>query len=168
MYSYIVDHTREPEVLRDLRSATAERLPHALRMQVTPEQGAFLAWLVGTLGARRVIEVGVFTGYSSIAMALAMNSQDGRLVACDRDEHAMATAREFWLKAGVAGVIEERLGPALATLQGLLEEGEAGTYDFAFIDADKRGYREYYELLLQVGVPLRGAWLCECKNFCVR
>lgn len=101
LYSYLLAHTREPEVLCALREATAAQFPAGARMQVSPEQGAFLAWLVQALAVRRVIEVGVFTGYSSVAMALAL-PPGGELLACDRDPAAMALARQYWALAGVA------------------------------------------------------------------
>lgn len=152
LYSYILAHTREPVILQKLRDDTAQRFPQAAGMAVSPEQGAFLAWLVGTLGVKRIVELGVFTGYSSVAMALALPA-DGRLVACDRDPKAMAMAQEYWAAAGVSDKIEARLGPAIDSLQALLDAGEEGTYDFAFVDADKRKYREYYEILLQLVRP---------------
>ena len=121
-------------------------------MAVSPEQGAFLSWLVGALGVERIIELGVFTGYSSIAMALAL-PPDGLLLACDRDPTAMAMAQEYWAEAGVQNKIQTRLGPALDTLNALLDAGELDQYDFAFVDADKRKYREYYEILLKLVRP---------------
>ena len=101
LYAYLLRHTREPPVLAALRADTAERYPSAAHMAVSPDQGAFLAWLAHTLGARRVIEVGVFTGYSSVALALAL-PPGGRLVACERDPKALAVARQYWQRAGVA------------------------------------------------------------------
>lgn len=122
-------------------------------MAVGPEEGSFLAWLVATLGVRRAIEVGVFTGYSSLAMAMALPA-DGKLVACDRDPVALKIAQKYWDKADVSKKIEMRLGPAVETLRSLLfEEGGRDQFDFAFIDADKRAYMEYYELLLQLVRP---------------
>lgn len=145
-------HSPEPEILRDLRAHTTIRFPQAAHMAVGPEQGAFLRWLVTALGVRRIIEIGVFTGYSSLAMAMNL-PHDGILVACDRDASAMAIAEEYWTKAGVREKIRPRLGPAATTLQEMLDAGEAGTYDFAFIDADKRQYKGYYEALLQLIRP---------------
>jgi predicted O-methyltransferase YrrM len=123
----------------ELREETHNNHPVGARMQISIEQGAFLSQLIRMTGARRVIEVGTFTGYSSICMASALPA-DGSLVACDVDEKTMEVARRYWEKAGVAGRVREALGPGKDTLERLLAEGAAGTYDFAFIDADKRGY----------------------------
>jgi caffeoyl-CoA O-methyltransferase len=148
LYRYILDHSvREPAVLRELHEETA-KLEHA-GMQIGADQGQFMALLVKLMGARRCLEVGVFTGYSSLAVALALPA-DGKIVACDVSEEWTAVARRYWKKAGVDGKIDLRLGPATATLDALLAAGEAGTYDFAFIDADKGGYRDYYERCLQL------------------
>ncbi|KAL4446674.1 hypothetical protein ABPG77_007918 [Micractinium sp. CCAP 211/92] len=153
LYGYLLEHTREPPVLASLRAATAEQFPTGARMQISPEQGAFMGWLVGTLGAKRIIEVGTFTGYSSIAMALAL-PPGSTLLACDRDPRAMVLAREYWGTAGVADKIDERLGPASETLDSLLADpSQHASYDFAFIDADKKGYRAYYEQLLRLVRP---------------
>jgi caffeoyl-CoA O-methyltransferase len=121
-------------------------------MQIAPEQGQFMQMLVRLLDARRAIEVGVFTGYSSLAVALAM-PEDGRLLACDVSEEYTAIARRHWERAGVAHKIELVLAPALQTLDARLAAGEAGRYDFAFIDADKSGYLAYYERLMQLVRP---------------
>jgi caffeoyl-CoA O-methyltransferase len=137
-------------VLRRLRDETAA-LPNA-RMQIAPEQGQFMALLGRLMGARRCLEVGVFTGYSSLAVALAL-PDDGRIVACDVSEEWTAVARRHWSAAGVAHKIDLRLAPALDTLEGLLADGEAGTYDFAFLDADKENYLRYYELALELVRP---------------
>ncbi|GLC66081.1 hypothetical protein PLESTF_000382600 [Pleodorina starrii] len=150
LYSYILEHTREPEVLRQLREATAA--VSGAHMQITPEQGALLALLVELIGARRVVEVGVFTGYSSTAMAMAL-PPDGRLVALDRDERPLELARRFWAQAGLADRVELRVGPALDSLGQLLARDGPGSYDMAFIDADKRSYDQYYELLLKLVRP---------------
>src|SRR6476619_2754549 len=146
LYSYLQEHSlREHPVLRELREATAG-LPHA-GMQISPEQGQFMALLARAVNARRAIEIGVFTGYSSLAVALALPG-DGRLVACDVSEEWTAIARRHWEKAGVAGRIELKLAPAQHTLDELIEAGEAGRFDFAFIDADKSRYAIYYERCL--------------------
>jgi caffeoyl-CoA O-methyltransferase len=113
-------------------------------MQISPEQGQFMALLAELIGARRVLEVGTFTGYSALAVALALPA-DGRIVACDVNEDTTAVARRYWAEAGVADKIELRLGPAVDTLEALLAEGGGETFDFAFIDADKVNYDAYYE-----------------------
>jgi predicted O-methyltransferase YrrM len=141
---------REHPVLKQLREAT-EGHPEA-RYQISPEQGQLMGQLVTLMGARRIIEVGVFTGYSSLAMALAM-PRDGRLVACDTSVAYTDVAKEYWKSAGVEGRIDLRIGPAEETLQGMIRSDEAGQYDFAFIDADKERYDSYYEQLLQLLRP---------------
>jgi predicted O-methyltransferase YrrM len=151
IHRYLVGHSvREPEVLARLRAATAS-LPQA-QMQIGPEQGQLMALLAKLVGARRCIEIGVFTGYSSLAVALAL-PQDGRILACDVSEEWTAIARRFWREAGVEHKIELKLQPAVRTLEQLLAAGEAGRYDFAFIDADKPAYDAYYELLLKLLRP---------------
>jgi predicted O-methyltransferase YrrM len=138
---------RESDILRSLRQETAT---HPLsRMQIAPEQGQFMALLVQLLGATKTLEIGVFTGYSSLAVALALPPQ-GKIVACDINEDYTAVARSYWQRAGVADKIDLRIAPALETLDRLLESGEAGTFDFAFIDADKQNYDNYYERALQL------------------
>jgi predicted O-methyltransferase YrrM len=143
----------ESAPLRELRAETS-KLPGA-GMQISPEQGRFMGWLVELLGARRALEVGVFTGYSSLCVAQALPA-DGQLVACDISEEWTELARRYWRRAGVDGKVTLRLGPAASTLEELLAAGEAGSYDFAFIDADKQNYALYYdrclELLRQGGV----------------
>src|SRR5687767_6181179 len=131
---------RESGVFAELRAATAQ-LPMA-RMQIAPEQGQLLALLVRVLGARRCIEVGVFTGYSALAVASAL-PDDGELLACDVSEEWTAIARRYWQQAGVDRKIRLVLQPALKTLDAELAAGRAGSYDFAFIDADKPGYLDY-------------------------
>ncbi len=148
LYDYLLAvSAREPEILRRQREETA-RLPNA-GMQIGPEQGQFMALLIELIGARRTLEVGVFTGYSSLAVALAL-PPDGRVVACDVSEEWTAIARRYWAEAGVAGKIELRLGPAVETLDALLAEGQADGFDFAFIDADKENYDRYYERALRL------------------
>jgi caffeoyl-CoA O-methyltransferase len=151
IHRYLVDHSvREPDVLARLRDATAS-LPQA-QMQIGPEQGQLMALLAKLVGAKRCIEVGVFTGYSSLAVALAL-PQDGRILACDVSEKWTAIARRFWREAGAEHKIELKLQPAVRTLEESLAAGEAGRYDFAFVDADKPAYDTYYELLLQLLRP---------------
>jgi predicted O-methyltransferase YrrM len=148
LYRYLVEHTlREHPAQAALRAATAGH-PHA-GMQISPEQGQFMALLVKLIGARRAVEIGVFTGYSALTVALAL-PDDGRLLACDISDEYTRVGRPYWEQAGVAGKIELRLGPAVATLDARLAAGEAGQYDFAFIDADKRSYDAYYERCLQL------------------
>jgi predicted O-methyltransferase YrrM len=141
---------READVLRRLRDETAAH-PMA-RMQLAPEQGQFLTLLVRALGARRTLEVGVFTGYSSLAIALAL-PDEGRIVACDVSEDFTAMARRYWHEAGVAHKIDLRVAPAVETLDALIAAGEAGRFDFAFIDANKTGYVDYYERALTLVRP---------------
>jgi caffeoyl-CoA O-methyltransferase len=143
LYDYLLGVSlREPPLLARLREETAE-MPLAV-MQISPEQGQFMALLAELIGARRVLEVGTFTGYSALAVALALPA-DGRIVACDVNEDTTAVARRYWAEAGVADKIELRLGPAVDTLEALLAEGGGETFDFAFIDADKVNYDAYYE-----------------------
>src|SRR5689334_14685416 len=141
---------REPDVLRRLREETAP-LPEG-RMQISPEQGQLMGLLVRLLGARRTLEIGVFTGYSSTSVALALPA-DGKIIACDVSEEWTAIARRYWREAGVAGRIELRLGPAAATLAAFLRDGGEGSFDFAFIDADKTGSDGYYEACLRLVRP---------------
>lgn len=138
---------RDTPLLAELREQTA-RLPEA-RMQISPEQGQFLHWLVSTLGARRTLEVGVFTGYSALVTALAL-PEDGEIVACDISAEYTAVARSYWERAGVADRIHLRLAPALHTLKDLLARDGEGGFDFAFIDADKENYTAYFELVLKL------------------
>lgn len=151
LYDYLLANSlREPEILNRLRAETAE-LPGAA-MQIAPDQGQFMALLIELTGAKRCLEVGTFTGYSSLAVALALPA-DGRILACDVDEKVTALARRYWAEAGVAEKIDLRLGPARETLRALLADGEAGRYDFAFIDADKENYDSYYEMTLELLRP---------------
>lgn len=136
---------REPDVLRRLRDETAALPEHG--MQIAPEEGMLLGLLVELIGARRCLEIGTFTGYSSTAVALALPA-DGRLVCLDVSDEWTALARRTWDEAGVADRVELRLGPAVESLDRLLADGGAGTFDFAFIDADKESYPAYYERVL--------------------
>lgn len=141
---------REPELLGRLREETAA-LPKA-HMQISPEQGQFMGLLVRLAGVRRALEVGVFTGYSSLCVAAAL-PEDGRLTACDVSDEWTAVARRYWRAAGVEHKIDLRLGPALETLDRLIGEGAAASFDFAFIDADKENYDGYYERALTLLAP---------------
>jgi predicted O-methyltransferase YrrM len=138
---------REPPILRRLREETASH-PMA-RFQISPEHGQFLALLIQLLGARRTIEVGVFTGYSSLAVALAL-PVDGSIVACDINEEFTSVARRYWNEAGVDHMIDLRLKPAIQTLTELIAQGQSGRFDFVFIDADKSSYEGYYECALEL------------------
>lgn len=151
IYRYILDVSlREPPILTELRRRTADH-PHAT-MQISPEQGQLMALLARLIGARSCLEIGVFTGYSSLAVALAL-PDDGRIVACDVSEEYTRMAREFWSRAGVEDKIQLHLAPALDTLDELLAGGQAGAFDFAFIDADKGNYLRYYERSLELIRP---------------
>jgi predicted O-methyltransferase YrrM len=152
IYDYILSSSlREREVLKQLREETARHVHRS--MQIAPEQGQFMALLVELIGARNILEVGVFTGYSSTCLALAL-PPDGQITACDISEEFTAVARRYWNQAGIANKIDLRLAPALDTLDSLIVEGRSGSYDLAFIDADKANYDGYYEralALLRVG-----------------
>jgi len=148
LYEYFLSVSlREPDVLARLREETTTMRRGG--MQVSPEQGQFMRFLVELIGARRALEVGVFTGYSALSVALAL-PEDGRLIACDVDEDYTAMARRYWEAAGIADRIELRLAPALDTLDALIAEGRSNEFDFAFIDADKVNYLGYYERCLDL------------------
>lgn len=151
LYHYLLTVSlREADVLRRLRDETA-RLPQR-SMQIAPEQGQFMALLVRLINAHRILEVGAFTGYSALCMALAMPPR-GQIVTCDISTQWTDVARRYWAEAGVDGRISLRLGPALATLDALLAAGEEGSFDLAFIDADKENYARYYERALELVRP---------------
>ena len=151
LYEYLLETSlREPPVLRALREETARLAQRS--MQIAPEQGQFMALVARLAGARRCIEIGVFTGYSSLATALAL-PKDGRIVACDVSEEWTAIARRYWRQAGVDHKIELRLAPALETLDAMLAAGEKGRHDLAFIDAEKTEYLAYYERCLELLRP---------------
>lgn len=141
---------REPDILRRLREETAHR--EDAEMQIAPEQGQLMALLVRAIGARRALELGVYTGYSALVTALAL-PPDGRIVACDVDAETTGIAHRYWEEAGVAGKIDLRIAPAIETLDGLLADGEADAFDFAFIDADKESYADYWERCLALVRP---------------
>ncbi len=151
IYGYILDNSlREPPILEKLRRQTQE-MPEGM-MQISPDQGQFMGLVVRLTGARRVVEVGTFTGYSSTVMALALPA-DGHLVACDESAEYTDIAARYWREAGVADRIELRLGAAVGSLDALLTEGAAGSFDIAFIDADKVNYAAYYERCLELLRP---------------
>ena len=159
LYDYLLSVSlREAPVLARLRAETASH--PKVNMQIAPEQGQFMALLARLIGARQCIEIGVFTGYSSLAIALAL-PDGGRIVACDVSDEYTSVARRYWAEAGVQDKVDLRLAPAAETLQGLIAGGESGRYDFGFIDADKGGYADYYERLL---VLLRRGGLIAVDN----
>ena len=148
VYDYMLEHSlRESEACRLLREETA---PMKMgMMQVSPEQGQFMAFLVRLTGTRRALEIGTFTGYSALCVAQALPS-DGRLVCCDVSEEWTSVGQRYWQSAGVSDKIDLKIGPATETLQALREDGEEGRFDFAFIDADKENYLVYYENVLSL------------------
>lgn len=152
LYDYLCSASlREPEILKELRTVTA-RMPEA-NMQISPEQGQFMALLVRLMKAHKALEIGTFTGYSSLAVALALPAL-GEVVCCDVSEEYTIVAKEFWERAGVAEKMDLRIGPAMETLdQMIADRTQAGTFDFAFIDADKTGYPGYYERVLTLLRP---------------
>lgn len=151
LYEYMLSHSlREPADLAKLREETAQH--KQARMQISPEQGQFMSMLLRLMRAQRVLEVGVFTGYSSLCFALAL-PKGGQIVACDISEEYTAIARQHWEQAGVADKIDLRIAPAIETLDQLLEQGQAETFDFVFIDADKGNYGHYYDRSIQLIRP---------------
>ena len=151
LHDYVVAvAVRENAILARLRAETA-KLPQG-GMQISPDQAAFLQFLVRAIGARRCLEIGVFTGYSALAVALALGD-DGRVTALDRSAEWTQIARKYWAEAGIAAKIDLKLAPAAETLEALLAEGRAGRYDFAFIDADKENYEIYFERCLALVRP---------------
>ena len=151
LYQYLqAVSVTETEELKQLREMTA-KLPMAI-MQIPPEQGQLMSLLVKLMNARKAIEIGVFTGYSTLVVALAL-PEDGKIIACDRDSTYTDMGKPYWQQAGVSHKIDLRIAPALETLEELIASGESGTFDFVFIDADKRNYLNYYELSLQLVRP---------------
>lgn len=158
-YQYLLSvSSRENDVLKRLREETAA-LPNA-SMQISPDQGQFMALLVQLIRAKKTLEVGVFTGYSSLSVAMAL-PPDGKIVACDVSKEWTGVARRYWKEAGVEKKISLRIAPAIQTLDALLAEEQAGTFDFAFIDADKSNYDAYYERILRL---LRAGGLVAIDN----
>ena len=151
LYQYLLEHSvRESALMRKLRETTSQQ--ELSQMQIAPEQGQFMALLVELLGAKRIIEIGTFTGYSALCMAQAL-PEDGKLVCCDVSEVWTNIARTFWREAGVEERIELHIAPALDTLDSLVERGESGRFEMAFIDADKTNYLNYYERCLNLLRP---------------
>jgi predicted O-methyltransferase YrrM len=152
LHDYLLTHgVREPAILTRLRQATVA-LGRPAGMQIAPEQGQFMALLVETLGAGAILEIGTFTGYSALVMALAQ-PPGGRIVTCDTSPQWTELARQFWIEAGVADRIDLRLGPARDSLDALLAQGRADSFDIAFIDADKTSYGDYYEACVRLVRP---------------
>ncbi len=151
LYDYLQKNSlREPEVLKKLREQTHKM--SMAQMQISPEQGQFMRLLVQLIGAKKTLEIGVFTGYSTLSVALAL-PENGKVIACDINVEWTKIAQRYWEMAGVAKKIELKLAPALETLQLLIDKGEVGTFDFAFIDADKVSYPAYYEKSLELLRP---------------
>lgn len=151
LYAYYQSITiRETDLLTQLRRETQDYPGHV--MQITPEQGQFMAFLARLMGAKRIVEVGVFTGYSSLCLALTL-PPEGILIACDTDPKATTIAQRYWQAAGVDDRVQLHLGPGVDTLTHLLEQGQGDSFDLMFIDADKRNYDRYYELGLQLLRP---------------
>ena len=138
---------QEHKVLTELREETA-RIPESV-MQICPEQGALMANLIRLMSAKKTIEIGTFTGYSALAVALAL-PEDGEIIACDISEEWTSIGQKKWEKAGVGDKIDLRIAPALETLENLMADGQEGTFDFAFIDADKANYLDYYKMCLKL------------------
>lgn len=151
LYDYLLTNSlREPEVLKKLREQT-----HTMsmsQMQISPEQGQFMGLLMELMGAKKTLDIGTFTGYSALSVALRL-PQEGRVIACDINGEWTKIAKKFWEMSGVGNKIELRLAPAVETLTQLIQDGEENTFDFAFIDADKMNYERYYELSLQLIRP---------------
>ena len=146
LYRYLLEVSlREPQLLAELRAETAQRADSG--MQIAPEQGQFMAFMVELIGAKQILEIGTFTGYSALAMALAL-PPEGRIVACDINPKTTAVGRRYWARAGVADQIDLRLAPALETLRDLQAKEGARRFDLAFIDADKDSYEAYFEAVL--------------------
>jgi caffeoyl-CoA O-methyltransferase len=151
LYEYLLSVSlREPELLRRLREETGELEDG--RMQISPDQGQFMALLIELMEARNVLELGAFTGYSALVMALAL-PDDGQVLTCDVNRERTAIAQKYWNESGVSHKIDLHLGPAVETLEMLLSSGQAEGFDFAFIDADKASLDSYYELSLRLIRP---------------
>jgi predicted O-methyltransferase YrrM len=144
---YLANSLHEAAILEQLRADTKKM--STANMQIAPEEGQLLAFIVKLLSAKKTLDIGVFTGYSALVVAMAM-SEDGKVIACDINSEWTKIAQKYWVKAGQEHKIELKLAPASETLQGLLAQGEQNSFDFAFIDADKKNYRNYYEYALSL------------------
>jgi predicted O-methyltransferase YrrM len=153
LYTYLLNtSSREPQIMARLREETAQRFPDQASMQIGPDQAQFMALLARLIGAEKTLEIGVFTGYSALAIALAIPLH-GRIFACDVNDEWTQMARRYWEEAGVLNKIACRLAPAVQSLQALIDSGHRGTFDLAFIDADKSNYDNYYEFCLELVRP---------------
>ena len=151
LYQYMLSISlHEPAILKSLRETTHELSSH--EMQISPEQGQLMAFLIELTGAKKTLEIGVYTGYSSLVVALALPEM-GKVIACDINTETSAIAHDFWQKAGIAHKIELKLAPALETLDNLIEQDQSNNFDFIFIDADKQNYLNYYERSLTLLRP---------------
>ena len=151
LYEYLIDHSlREPAVLAELRRKTDELAERGWR--TSPEQGQFMGQLAQIAGVRRYLEIGTFTGYATLWMALAL-PEDGELITCDVTDEFAKIGQPMWQEAGVASKIDFRVGPAIDTISGILRDGGTDRFDMAFIDADKESYLQYYELCIELVRP---------------
>lgn len=151
LYQYMLSVSlREPDILRSLRETTLKLSSH--NMQIAPEQGQLMTFLIELTGAEKALEIGVYTGYSSLAVALAL-PETGKIIACDINTETSTIAQDFWKKAGIANKIELKLAPAIETLDGLINQNHSNSFDFIFIDADKKNYLNYYERSLTLLRP---------------
>ncbi|MEN9916698.1 MAG: hypothetical protein RLY40_630 [Pseudomonadota bacterium] len=151
LYQYMLSVSlREPDILRSLRETTLKLSSH--NMQIAPEQGQLMAFLIELIGAKKTLEIGVYTGYSSLAVALAL-PETGKIIACDINTETSTIAQDFWQKAGIAHKIDLKLAPALETLDSLIKQNYSNSFDFIFIDADKNNYLNYYERSLALLRP---------------
>ncbi len=151
LYDYLKENSlREPDVLKRLRDETSKLTNK--HMQIAPEQGQFMRLLIEILGAKKTLDIGVFTGYSALSVALALPS-NGKVIACDVSTESTAIAKRFWEMAGQSSKIDLKIAPAIETLENLLQDGQANTFDFVFIDADKANYDHYYEKSLLLVRP---------------